>query len=209
MKFRTDSFLPGRTRRANSRTVDRRAYITLSSMPDQTYLVTLRSPSRAMQQVFAATAEVRGNHLVFLDAKGNFAAFFLRDLVESWNVLPSETTGNGAAGSKGGKAVARAVGGRPRLRGRPHRWSDDANGAETHPAPCCPQRRASDRRSNGLFYRVGCHETLRLTCARFFNSPMLFRSGSLTSSVAARLSAQPKGKRAVSAAVHLLVNDAV
>jgi hypothetical protein len=28
---------------------------------------------------------------------------------------------------------------------------------------------------------------LRLTCARFFNSPTLFRSGSLTSSVAARL----------------------
>jgi hypothetical protein len=37
-------------------------------------------PSHAIQQVFAATAEVRGNHLVFVDAKGNFAALFLLEL---------------------------------------------------------------------------------------------------------------------------------
>jgi hypothetical protein len=86
-------------------------------MVEQTYLVTLMPPSRAIQQVFAATAEVRGNHLVFLDAKGNFAALFLLELVESWNVLPTKMSVNRAAGSKGGKAGARAVRGQV-----PSRW---------------------------------------------------------------------------------------
>jgi hypothetical protein len=66
-------------------------------------------PSHAIQQVFAATAEVRGNHLVFVDAKGNLAALFLRERVESWNVLPTKMPVNGSPGSKGGKAGARAV----------------------------------------------------------------------------------------------------
>jgi hypothetical protein len=61
----------------------------LASMADETYLVTLRPPSRAVQQVFAASAEVRGDHLVFVDAKGNFEALFLMELVESWSVLPT------------------------------------------------------------------------------------------------------------------------
>jgi hypothetical protein len=87
-------------------------------MVDQTYLVTLRPPSRAVQQVLAATAEVRGSHLVFMDAKGSVAALFLLELVESWSVLPSETLGKGAAGSKRGKAGARAVRGQTHLRGR-------------------------------------------------------------------------------------------
>jgi hypothetical protein len=87
-------------------------------MVDQMYLVTLRPSSRAIQEVFAATAEGGGSHLVFVDAKGNFAALFLRELVESWNILPTKMPGNREAGSKGGKAGARAVGVRPRLRGR-------------------------------------------------------------------------------------------
>ena len=78
-------------------------------MLDQTYLVTMRPPSQAIQQVFAATAEVRGNHLVFLDAKGNFEALFLLELVESWSVLPTKMPVNGAMGPEGGKAGARVV----------------------------------------------------------------------------------------------------
>jgi hypothetical protein len=62
-----------------------------------------------MQQVLAATAEVRGNHLVFLDAKGNFAALFLLDLVERWSVLPTKMPVRGAARSNRGEAGARAV----------------------------------------------------------------------------------------------------
>jgi hypothetical protein len=78
-------------------------------MVDQTYLVTLRPQRQAVQQVFTATAEVRGNHLVFVDAKGNLAALFLRELVESWNVLTSKMPVNGATGSKRGKASTRVV----------------------------------------------------------------------------------------------------
>jgi hypothetical protein len=77
-------------------------------MVDQTYLVTLRPSSRAIQEVFAATAEVRGNHLVFVDAKGSVAALFLLDLVESWSV-PTKMLVRGAARSNRGEAGARAV----------------------------------------------------------------------------------------------------
>jgi hypothetical protein len=82
---------------------------TLSGMVDQTYLVTLRPPSRAVQQVLAATAEVRGSHLVFVDAKGNLAALFLLERVESWNGLPTKMPGNGA-----GKVNGPVAGVRPR-----------------------------------------------------------------------------------------------
>jgi hypothetical protein len=109
-QFWTDSFLPGKTHAAPvTRLIAGR---TLSSMVDQSYLVTMRPPSHAIQQVLAANAEVRGSHLVFVDAEGNFAALFLMDLVESWNVLPSETLGNRAVGSKRGEAGARAVRGK-------------------------------------------------------------------------------------------------
>jgi hypothetical protein len=73
-------------------------------MPDQTYLVTMRPPSCVIQHVFAATAEVRGSHLVFVDAKGNFAALFLLELVESWIVLPTKMPENGAARAVRGHA---------------------------------------------------------------------------------------------------------
>jgi hypothetical protein len=69
----------------------------------------MRPPSRAIQQAFAATAEVRGSHVVFVDATGNLAALFLLELVEGWSVLPTKMPVNGSAESKGGKAGARAV----------------------------------------------------------------------------------------------------
>jgi hypothetical protein len=47
-------------------------------------------PSQVTQHVFAATAEVRGNHLVFVDVKGSVAALFLRELVESWTEPPTK-----------------------------------------------------------------------------------------------------------------------
>jgi hypothetical protein len=55
---------------------------------DQTYVVTLKPPSRATQHVVAKIGGVRGDHLVFLDAQGKLAGLFLLELVESWNVLP-------------------------------------------------------------------------------------------------------------------------
>jgi hypothetical protein len=57
-------------------------------MVDPIYLVTLKPPSRSTQHMVALTGGVPGDHLVFLDAKGNLAAMFLLKLVESWDVLP-------------------------------------------------------------------------------------------------------------------------
>jgi hypothetical protein len=57
-------------------------------MADQTYVVTLKPQSGAIQHVAASMVEVLGDHLVFLDAERRLAAVFLLDLVESWDVLP-------------------------------------------------------------------------------------------------------------------------
>jgi hypothetical protein len=61
---------------------------TLSGMIDQTYLVALKLPSRAVQHVIAASLEIHGENLVFFNAKGELAAMFLMEIVQSWNVLP-------------------------------------------------------------------------------------------------------------------------
>jgi hypothetical protein len=60
----------------------------LLAMADRTYIVALKSPDLPLQHVVAATAEVHGEHLVFLTAEGKLAALFLLDIVQSWNVLP-------------------------------------------------------------------------------------------------------------------------
>jgi hypothetical protein len=57
-------------------------------MVDQTYLVTFKQPDAMAESVIAATAEIQGAHLIFLDAKGKLAALFLLELVQSWNILP-------------------------------------------------------------------------------------------------------------------------
>jgi hypothetical protein len=55
---------------------------------DQTYLVALKLPSRAVQHVIAASLEIHGENLVFFNAEGELAAMFLMEIVQSWNVLP-------------------------------------------------------------------------------------------------------------------------
>jgi hypothetical protein len=62
-------------------------------MVDQTYLVTLKPPSRAIKHVVASIVGFRGDHLVFVDAKGTLAALFLLDLVESWEYCRVWTDG--------------------------------------------------------------------------------------------------------------------
>jgi hypothetical protein len=57
-------------------------------MVEQTYLVALKPPNQAVQHVIAATVEVHGEHLAFLNAEGKLAALFLMKIVQSWNVLP-------------------------------------------------------------------------------------------------------------------------
>ncbi len=61
----------------------------MTGMVDQTYLVAFKQPSQAIQHVIAATVEVQGEHLVFLDAEGKLAALFMMEIVQSWNVLPA------------------------------------------------------------------------------------------------------------------------
>jgi hypothetical protein len=56
-------------------------------MADKTYLVRLKSPNLALQQVVATRAEIQEEHLVFVSSDGKLAALFLMEMVESWNVL--------------------------------------------------------------------------------------------------------------------------
>jgi hypothetical protein len=60
-------------------------------MPNKTFLVRLRND--ALQHVRAATVEMQGEHLVFLTEKGELAALFLMELVESWNEIAPEEDG--------------------------------------------------------------------------------------------------------------------
>jgi len=53
-------------------------------MIDKTFLVRFKPPALSTQPVIAAIAEIRGEHLVLLNAEGKLAALFLLDLVESW-----------------------------------------------------------------------------------------------------------------------------
>ena len=58
MQFWTDSFLPGKTHAAPvTRLIAGR---TLSSMVDQTYLVTFKQPDAMAESVIAAPAEIQG-----------------------------------------------------------------------------------------------------------------------------------------------------
>jgi hypothetical protein len=66
---------------------------TLSGMAEQTYLVEFKPPSQAIQQVIAVTAEIHGDHLVFLNSEGKLAAVFLMEMVESWTLLSAPVYG--------------------------------------------------------------------------------------------------------------------
>ena len=56
-------------------------------MAEKTYLVRLKPPSRALQQVTASRFEILGDYLIFVDADGKQAGMFLMEVVESWNVI--------------------------------------------------------------------------------------------------------------------------
>ena len=51
------------------------------NMTNKTYLVRLKAPDLATQHVFAASVEMRGEHLVFVDSAGKLAALFLLEVV--------------------------------------------------------------------------------------------------------------------------------
>jgi hypothetical protein len=59
-------------------------------MQDQIYLVALKPPSYAIQQVVAKGYEIHGEHLAFVNEDGKLAALFLMEIVQSWNVLRND-----------------------------------------------------------------------------------------------------------------------
>jgi hypothetical protein len=56
-------------------------------MADKTYLVRFKPLETDTQLVVAESAQIYGDHLVFLNASGELAALFLREIVESWTEL--------------------------------------------------------------------------------------------------------------------------
>jgi hypothetical protein len=57
-------------------------------MPDdKTFLLQLKPPWLPTCIVVAASAEIHGEHLILLNARGQLAALFVLEMVESWNHL--------------------------------------------------------------------------------------------------------------------------
>jgi hypothetical protein len=54
------------------------------SMPEKTYLVSFKCADLGPHLVIAASAEIHGEHLVFLRSDGSLAALFVLEIVESW-----------------------------------------------------------------------------------------------------------------------------
>jgi hypothetical protein len=54
-------------------------------MCDKTYLVCLKQSDANPHLVIAASAEIHGEHLIFLRSDGRLAALFVQKIVESWS----------------------------------------------------------------------------------------------------------------------------
>jgi hypothetical protein len=55
-------------------------------MVDLNYRV--RLTTQTVQHVIASTVQLLGDHLVFVNSKGQLTAPLLKDSVRSWNMLP-------------------------------------------------------------------------------------------------------------------------
>jgi hypothetical protein len=56
-------------------------------MVDHKYRV--RLTTQTVQHVIASTVQLHGDHLVFMNSKGQLTALYLKDFVRSWNMLPN------------------------------------------------------------------------------------------------------------------------
>jgi hypothetical protein len=56
-------------------------------MTDKTYLVRFKAPETSTQLVVAESTQIYGEHLIFLNSKGELAALFLPEIVEGWSEL--------------------------------------------------------------------------------------------------------------------------
>jgi hypothetical protein len=57
------------------------------SVQERRYLVQLRAPGRSLFIFEAARFEIHGDHLTFLNSKGELLFLFLLESIESWNEL--------------------------------------------------------------------------------------------------------------------------
>jgi hypothetical protein len=57
--------------------------------PDKTWIVSFKRPQLETQLVVAANAMVVGDHLVFINSKGDMVCLFLLEVVESYTEVPS------------------------------------------------------------------------------------------------------------------------
>jgi hypothetical protein len=55
---------------------------------DKTFIVKFRPPDLPIRSIVASTVEMHGDHLALLNARGELAALFLLDVVESWSEIP-------------------------------------------------------------------------------------------------------------------------
>jgi hypothetical protein len=56
-----------------------------STMADRRFLVRVKQPEFSTQPVKAERADIQGEHLTFINSKGELAAMFLMSVVESWS----------------------------------------------------------------------------------------------------------------------------
>jgi hypothetical protein len=56
-------------------------------MTDKNYFVRFKSPDISSQVVVAERARIYGEHLAFVNSKGELAALFLLEAVEDWSEL--------------------------------------------------------------------------------------------------------------------------
>ena len=54
------------------------------SMSDKTYLIRLNSPRRTLHVAIAASVAIHGDHLLFLNSKGELVFLVVLDAVTSW-----------------------------------------------------------------------------------------------------------------------------
>jgi hypothetical protein len=54
-------------------------------MADRRFLIRFKPPKLSTQPVIAERAEIQGDHLVLFNSKGELAALFLMEVVESWS----------------------------------------------------------------------------------------------------------------------------
>ena len=61
-------------------------------MAEKAYIVKFKPPALGVvHTVIASTVEIHDEHLIFCNSKGELAALFLLEIVQSWNEMSNES----------------------------------------------------------------------------------------------------------------------